>query len=131
MRVVFDTNIFVSALMIPGGQAERALRRILDRRDVLLVSRPIVAELVDVLGRKFQRGVEELARVAVFVGELGEMVRPSRRVSALPDERDNEVLACAVAGHAEAIVTGDGAMLGLGSYEGIRVVTLRAYVSGG
>ncbi len=131
MKVVFDTNIFVSALMIPGGQAERALRRVVEGRDELLVSRAIISELVDVLGRKFARDAEELSRVALFVADLGTLIEPSKQVSVLADERDNNVLACALAGKADLVVTGDHAMLRLGEHEGTRIVTPRDYLAEG
>ena len=82
MRVVFDTNILVSALAFPGGQGEAALRRIIEEVDQLVLSRPILDELLDVLGRKFARDAEELAHVAVFLSELAVMVAPKRRLRA-------------------------------------------------
>ena len=127
MRVVFDTNIFVSALVFPGGQAEAA-QRVIRGRDHLLVSKAIISELVDVLGRKFARDPEELSRAALFVADLGEILEPTRRVTMLPDERDNRVLECALAGAADIVVTGDREMLALGALEGVRVVTLREYL---
>jgi predicted nucleic acid-binding protein len=45
MRVVFDTNIFISALVIPGSQAEKALSRIIEGRDELVLSKDIVKSL--------------------------------------------------------------------------------------
>jgi uncharacterized protein len=128
VRVVFDTNIFVSALGLPGGNANHAIRRIIDGRDRLIVSRPIINELLDVLARKFRRDAEDLARVAVFVADLGEMVETRRRLRVLTDDADNRILECAVAGDAEAIVTGDRAMLRLRKYRGIRILNLRNYV---
>ena len=128
MRVVFDTNIFVLALALPGGRADHAIRRIVEGRDHLIVSRPIINELLDVLARKFRREAEDLARVAVFVADLGEMVETRRRLLVLADDADNRILECAVAGDAEAIVTGDRAMLKLRRYRDIRIVALRNYV---
>jgi uncharacterized protein len=128
VRVVFDTNIFVSALGLPGGNANHAIRRVIDGRDRLIVSRPIINELLDVLARKFRRDAEDLARVAVFVADLGEMVETRRRLRVLTDDADNRILECAVAGDAEAIVTGDRAMLRLRKYRGIRILNLRDYV---
>jgi uncharacterized protein len=128
VRVVFDTNIFVSALALPGGNANHAIRRVIDGRDRLIVSRPIINELLDVLARKFRRDAEDLARVAVFVADLGEMVETRRRLRVLTDDADNRILECAVAGDAEAIVTGDRAMLRLRKYRGIRILNLRNYV---
>ena len=127
-RVVFDTNILVSALVFPGGQGEAALRRIIDATDQLVLSRPIVDELLDVLARKFARDAEELAHVAVFVTELAVVVAPKRRLRVVKDDPDNRILECAVAGRAEVIVTGDKALLALKLYEKIRILTLREYL---
>jgi putative PIN family toxin of toxin-antitoxin system len=127
-RVVFDTNILVSALVFPGGRGEAALRRIIEQTDQLILSRPIVDELLDVLARKFARDGEELAHVAVFVTELALVVAPKRRLRVVKDDPDNRILECAVAGHAEVIVTGDKALLALKLYKKIRIVTLREYL---
>ncbi len=127
-RVVFDTNILVSALVFPGGRGEAALRRIIDETDQLVLSRPIVDELLDVLARKFARDAEELAHVAVFVTELAVIVAPKRRLRIVKDDPDNRILECAVAGRAEVIVTGDKALLALKLYQKIRILTLREYL---
>ena len=129
MRVVFDTNIFISALVVPGGTADRALQRIVDGEDTLILSPAVVEEALDVLARKFERDAEQLARVAVFLSELGDVVRPSLRLCVLRDEADNRILECALSGAARAIVTGDRGLLDLGEYEEIRMLTLREYVS--
>jgi len=127
-RVVFDTNILVSALVFPGGRGEAALRRIIEQTDQLILSRPIVDELLDVLARKFARDAEELAHVAVFVTELAVVVAPKRRLRVVKDDPDNRILECAVTGRAEAIVTGDKALLALRFYQKIRILTLREYL---
>lgn len=129
MRVVFDTNIFVSALVVPGGRAEEALDRVIDGVDRLIVSKAILDELLAVLARKFSRDREELARVAVWLADLAEWVRPIRRIKVLADEADNRILECAVAGAAELIVTGDHALLQLKSFEGVTIVSLRGYLA--
>ncbi len=128
MRVVFDTNILVSALVFPGGQGEAALRRIIEQTDQLVLLRPILDELLGVLGRKFARDTEELAHVAVFLTELSVMVAPKRRLRVVQDEPDNRILECAVAGRSEVIVTGDKLLLALKRYEEIRLLTLRDYL---
>ena len=129
MRVVFDTNIFVSALVVPGGRAEEALNRVIDGADRLVVSKAILDELLTVLARKFSRDREELARVAVWLADLAEWVRPIRRIKVLADEAANRILECAVTGAAELIVTGDHALLQLESFEGITIVSLRGYLA--
>jgi putative PIN family toxin of toxin-antitoxin system len=104
------------------------VENILDGRDDLVLSPPILREILSVLARKFSRDREELSRVAVVLGEMGEIADPSRRLAVFRDEPDNRILECAVEGKAEVIVTGDKAMLAIGEYEGIRLVTLADYL---
>jgi putative PIN family toxin of toxin-antitoxin system len=129
VRVVFDTNILVSALILPGSRAEEALTRVLGGTDRLILSKPIMDELLGVLARKFSRDREELARVALWLGELAEWVRPAQELMVAADEADNCILECALAGGAEIIVTGDKGLFQLKSFEGITILTLRGYFS--
>ena len=129
MRVVLDSNIYVAALTLPGGRADVALGAALTGRYVALLSEPILGETLGVLGRKFSRDKEELARVALFLSELAEHVSPRTRLSILGDEPDNRVLECATEGGAELIVTGDKAMLRLGRFQGVGILSLRAFLN--
>jgi putative PIN family toxin of toxin-antitoxin system len=128
VRVVLDSNIYVSALTFPGGSGDAAIGALLDGRYTALISESILGEVLGVLGRKFSRDVDELARVALFLSELTEHVDPASRISVLDDEPDNRVLECAVSGRADMIVTGDRAMLSLGTFKDIEVVSLRAFL---
>jgi putative PIN family toxin of toxin-antitoxin system len=128
LKAVFDTNIFVSALAIPGGQAERAIDLVIDARVNLCISKQIIHEVLGVLAQKFSKGPEELSRTAVFLSELGELIVPREKLTVLDDEPDNRILECAVTGHADAIVTGDRAMLNLKKYHEIRIVSLRQFL---
>lgn len=128
MRVVFDSNVLLAALLIPEGRAAAAVENIHDGSDDLVLSPPLLREILSVLSRKFSRDKEELSRVAVVLGEMGEIVDPSRRLTVFRDEPDNRILECAIEGNAEVIVTGDKTMLALGEYEGIRLVSLAEYL---
>ncbi len=128
MKVVFDTNILVSALVFPGGRADIALRRIIEEQDQLLPSKPILDELLRILASKFARDAEELSHVAVFLSDLATIVKPRRKVSVLDDEPDNRIPECAVTGGANAVVTGDKAILALKSFRKVKLLSLRAYL---
>lgn len=128
MKVVFDTNVYVSALTLPKGAAAQALDRVVIAEHELFFSKPILDELLGVLARKFARDREELARVALFLSELAMILRPRRRLSVLDDAADNRILECGVAGRVDAIVTGDKKMLKLASYAGIRIITIREFL---
>jgi putative PIN family toxin of toxin-antitoxin system len=128
MRIVFDSNVLLAALLFPGGRAAAAVENVLDGTDDLVLSPPLIREVLSVLAKKFSRDREELSRVAVVLGEMGEIVNPSRRLSVFRDDPDNRILECAVEGRAEAIVTGDKAILAVGEYSGIRLITLAEYL---
>ena len=128
MKAVFDTNIFVSALAIPGGQAERAIDLVIDARVNLCISKEIIHEVLGVLAQKFSKSPEELSRTAVFLSELAELIVPRKKLAVLDDEPDNRILECAVTGHADVIVTGDRAMLNLKKYREIRILSLRQFL---
>ncbi len=130
MKVVFDTNIYVSALVFPESQAARAMTRIIDGGDELIISKTIIDELLGVLARKFSRDADELARVAVFLTDLATLARPRRRLKVLADDPDNRILECALTGGAKAVVTGDREMLALNTFRGIRLISLREYLAG-
>jgi len=130
VRVVFDSNVYISALVIPGGRAAQALSRILDGTDTLLISKPILDEVLATLARKFSRDTEALSQTAVILTEMAEVVKSERTVTVFKDDPDNRILECAEAGRADCIVTGDKAMLGLKQYRGIRLISLREYLTG-
>ena len=104
------------------------LLRIVAEQDELVLSRAIMDELLSVLSRKFARDAEELARIALFLADIGTLVKPRRRLSVVEDEADNRILECALAGRARAVVTGDKALLALKEYRGVRFVSLAEYL---
>lgn len=130
MRVVFDTNIFISVLAISGSLAGKAITKIIEGDDALLTSKVLIDELLSTLAMKFSHDVEQLSRVAVNISELAEIVRAAKRINVLKDDPDNRVLECAVAGKADLIITGDKAMLSLKAYKRIKIVSLRSYLEG-
>jgi putative PIN family toxin of toxin-antitoxin system len=128
LKAVFDTNIFVSAFALPGGQAERAIDLVLDARVNLCISKEIIHEVLGVLAQKFSKGPEELSRTAVFLSELAELVAPRKKLAVLDNEPDNRILECAATGNVDVIVTGDRAMLNLKKYEETRILSLRQFL---
>ena len=128
MRVVFDTNIFISALVIPGSLAEKAILKIIEEKDSLLISTDIIDEVLSVLSSKFGRDREELSHVAVVLSEIAELVKPTRRVKVFKDDPDNRILECAIYGEANLLVTGDKEILQLREYKGVKIMSLREYL---
>ncbi len=128
MRVVFDTNIFISAFIIPGSMAEKAILKIIEEEDSLLISKDIMDEVLSVLSSKFGRDREELSHVAVALSELAELVKSARRIRLLKDEPDNRILECAIYGQADLLVTGGKKILQLREDRGVKIVNLKEYL---
>ena len=84
---------------------------VIDGQLNLCISKEIIHEVLDVLAHKFSRGPEELSRTAVFLSDLAELVAPRRKLAVLDHEPDNRIVECAVASHADIIVTGDRALV--------------------
>ena len=129
MRVVLDTNVLISAIALPGGRGEEALLGVLEGDHQLVMSKPLLDELLGVLARKFGRDAEALARLAVFLSEIAVFVDPEHRLDIASDEADNRVLECAAAGAASFVVTGDKALLAFGRVGDVRIVSLKAFLA--
>lgn len=130
MRVVLDTNVLISAFVFPGGAPEFVYRAAIGRRVQLVTSPPLLAEFGRVLSEKFDW---EPAQVEEGVGQItriGTVVRPQRRLSVVADDPDDDrALEAAVAGDADAIVSGDRHLLRLGRWEGIPILTVPALLA--
>lgn len=123
MRVVFDTNVLISAFVFPGGAPETAYRAALSGKVTLVTSPPLLAELARVLADRF--GWEDtMVETAVGqVARIGTVVRPREKVSVIRrDPDDDRVLEAAREGSADVIVSGDRHLLDLRSWEGVRIV---------
>ena len=95
----------------------------------MIVSKVIVDELLSVLARRFARDREELARDAFFLNSVAETVDPDEEFAVLPDQPDNRILECALAGSTDAVMTGDRAMLALEEFRKVRFLSLAEYVA--
>ena len=129
VRVVLDTNILISALITKGSPPDRLYQAWLRGVIKLVTSKAQIRELADVLARpRLQRFldpdeaktiVENIDTRAVILDQLPDVV-------ASPDPSDNQILATAVAGTVDLIITGDRkGMLDLQSIEGIPIMTAR------
>lgn len=127
MRVVFDTNVLISALVF-GGLPRALLTRVFRGELTLVTSTVLMNELEEVLVARFAHAPSLARTVRAEIELLAEVLDASELAPVARDPDDDAVLAAAVAGDASAIVTGDSDLLVLGEYRGIRVVTPRDFV---
>jgi len=130
MRVVFDTNIYISAFITPGGRGEAACLKAVYGELALVTSVPILTELAGKLRGKFHWEDEQIKAAVRHMAVVAVVVKPVERLAVLADEQDNRILECAREAGAEMIVTGDRHLLELGRYEGTAIVSLAAFLNG-
>jgi putative PIN family toxin of toxin-antitoxin system len=131
LRCVFDTNVLISALLLPGSKPRRALDLALHQGELLL-SLDLLAELGAVLGRKrFRRYITE-EEVRTFVAALtrqAKLVDVTVQIAECRDPKDDKLLELAVSGSATHIVTGDSDLLSLHPFQDIQIVTPQAFLA--
>jgi putative PIN family toxin of toxin-antitoxin system len=128
MNIVVDTNVIVSALVF-GGLPRRVFEMVESGHCSFFYSAEIESETRRVLRDKFGWDQERLDRYLSTLWGLGKRVTPRRRVHAvLDDPDDNRILECALAAGAKAIVSGDGHLLKLSTYEGIAILSPREFL---
>ena len=126
MRLVFDTNIIVAGIVAEGLCREILETHLPEHTPIL--SRVLWDELVDKLRDKFGLRADDLPVLALY-RQLAEWCEPVQLAKAVCRDRDDDwVLATAVAGHADAIVTGDRDLLSLKKYSSVVVLSPRQFV---
>jgi putative PIN family toxin of toxin-antitoxin system len=129
IRAVIDTNVYISALF-GGGAPRRVVDLAAAGRFQALTSPELLTELEDVLADDFGVPQERLDLVVRDVLSYAVVVTPDEETpSVVRDPADAKVIACALAGGADFIVTGDADLLTLGEVERVRVVTVRRFLS--
>ena len=129
MRVVFDTNIFVSAFGIPSGHAETAYLAAVHGRVQLFTSVAILTETATVLRTKFEWSADRIERLLETLRDAATVLKTKPHLHILEDEPDNRVLECAQLADADVIVTGDRHLLALRRYERTSVVSLADFLA--
>ncbi len=129
MRVVFDTNIYISAFAIPGGGAEEAYFHAVRGTFELLTSIAILTETARVLQGKFDWSSDKVQQLIQHLGQTATLVSSTPHLHVLHDEPDNRILECALESQADLIVTGDRHLLDLARYETTRVIKLAEFLA--
>ena len=127
---VFDTNVFISGSFW-RGPARQLLEYARQGVVQVVTSRLMLDELRSVLtrsGKSFEMSPQAATTVINQWLRHVTLVTPTRTIEVCRDPKDNMVLATAVEGQVEYIVTGDPDLLVLGEFEGIRIVNVKQFL---
>jgi putative PIN family toxin of toxin-antitoxin system len=128
LKVVFDTNIFISAFVIPGGKAEAAYSHALRKDFTLYSSVAILTETAQKLREKFGWQQDKITSLLKAIAKVAIVIKTEPHLHHLTDEPDNRVLECAEAVGADFIVTGDKHLLFLKHFQNSDVVRLADFL---
>ena len=129
LKIVLDTNVFVSALINPRGKPAQILNYVFESKVRLFTSPSIIEELERVLSypKLVKRHGLEKEELKKFVSDLLSILSPVEGKKAIEviveDPADNNYLSCALDAKADFIVSGDIHLLNLREYEGIQIIT--------
>lgn len=132
MRLVLDTNVVLASIISPAGVCSRVLELVLEGAATAICSAGLEEEYREVLNREkfaYLRTTTALDP-AIIIDALirsAEIVAVSEIAPVVGrDPADDHVIACAVAGGADFIVSGDKHLLDLETWEGIEILRPRA-----
>ena len=134
MRLVLDTNILIGALITKGTPPDQLYRAWLRGDIELVTSATQIAELAEVLARPRIRRLVDADEANAILENLAVralVLNDLPAVDLSPDPSDNPILAAAIAGNADFVVSGDKKhVLSLGEVNGIPIVTARDVLKG-
>ena len=130
-RIVADTNLLVSRLLLPQSLPAQAVRKAVDEGQ-LVVSDATLGELADVLSRaKFDPYVslEDRQDFIRVLNRVAERIIVTAPIKACRDPKDDKFLEVALHGQAQVILTGDRDLLTLHPFRGVDILSPREYLA--
>lgn len=128
MKVVFDTNIYISAFVIPGGKAEEAYIHAINGEFELYTSVAILTELAGKLDVKFGWERPKIVQLIGSISSIATALKTTPWLKAVSDDPDNRILECALEATADFLVTGAKHLLKLKTYEHFEIIKLSTFL---
>lgn len=129
LKVVFDTNIFISATIF-GGNPRQCLELVRESQIQLVTSKAILLEFAKKLKEKFLWPDSDIKEVILGISEFAQIVVPKEIIQIIKhDLPDNRILECAKESKADYIISGDKKhLLSLKKFEGIPVISASEFL---
>ncbi|MBI2653033.1 putative toxin-antitoxin system toxin component, PIN family [Candidatus Woesearchaeota archaeon] len=126
--VVFDTNIFISAVFWEG-KPYSVVKKAINQEIVVFISNYIIDEIRKVLTRDFNLEKQEIDDIVNAVLYFTHLIEPKESVKVINDDpKDDKILDCAVACNADFIVSQDNHLLNLKTFRGIKIASPKEFL---
>ena len=123
MKIVIDTNVFISAVFF-GGLPLKVLHSIISKRNDAYISPQIWDEYNDVIERLTKKYPSRLKHQLIDeVFKVFKVISPSTVISICRDPDDDKFLSCAIDAGCQYLVSGDDDLLSLGKVEDVTICT--------
>lgn len=125
IRVVLDTNVVISAILIPGSNPDKVMQLVRGEFIQVIISPEILKELEHTLRKKIKFPERKIKDIIIWVENLVKVINPVHTVSKVCEkETDHRILECALSGGARFIISGDKKhLLCLKKYKDIEIVS--------
>ncbi len=129
IKVVLDTNIYISGILFAGKPRE-VLDLAIKGKIHVFISPDILSELRDVLSiKKFCFSPERVDIIIREIESITTMVNPAKKYSIVShDSDDNIIIDCAMESRVEYIITGDNDLLCLNKYKSITIINPALFI---
>jgi len=126
LRVVVDTNVFISDLLW-GGNPGKILNLWLWGKFNLLMSPYLCFEILDVY-RKFDNPSQDTEKLRLYLETKTIKIIPKKKVRVCRDPKDNQILALCWVGQADFLITGDKDLLSLKEFKNTKIVRPKEFL---
>lgn len=122
IKIVFDTNIYISAFLKSGFSRQLFNLSFLDKFD-LFISPQILSELRGKLRKKFKIKESDIQLFSATMTKIAKKVLPTKKIEVIKiDPADNIILECAIEAGANLIISNDKHLLKLKRYRNIGII---------
>ncbi len=130
IKVVIDTNVFISAFLF-GGHPREVLNLVITGKIKNYILKNILDEIIDVLKRlKFGFDIKKITAIIREIEAISDLVELKEEIGTITMDRDDDyILACAVTAEVEYLITGDNDLLNLIEYQGTKIIMPAALIN--
>lgn len=130
LKVIIDTNVFISGIPTKSGNPSKILKiwkR--ERRYQLFITEEIIREILKVMNR-LDFPLEIIKDWDRILRKNAILVIPTRKIKVIKeDPSDNKFLECAIESGADYIISGDKRLKDLGQFEEIKILSVTKFLN--